>query len=355
MGLDLWIYGPGYGETIIMAWDDATVEGGKSAAVIDHYGGAAAAHSPALRQWNALGKPPLAFAAATHPHFDHIRNYHKVLEAAGEGLQHIFWWGGFTIDYTKRRHEAIARRSPVHGRDLVGAARMAERFLGFARTCSGQDGSLGTAKLLSPMGSSTERHACGGLIIRALSPWEAPQQGYLDAFKNQFETVNGRTVIKPDRVQSNRTSLGLLIEYGSAQILLGGDMEDENWRAWRAETGDVIRPCVVKVSHHGSSTGTIAGMWEKRGFFGSHEGVTDRAAMPVCVVTPWRRGERSRQLPDRDVLEQIKNSGCRLVVTGTPSDRRGLEPGNRYCDSHVHLQVQPDGTTTVAAAHLCET
>jgi hypothetical protein len=366
MPLDLWIYGPGYGETIFMAWDDPAKAGNKRAAVVDHYGGPSETHSPIITKWKELGEPPLAFVAATHPHFDHLRNFHLALEdfarkeedGAAPHLEKIFWWGGFDDALAESYYQAIVQRSPARARELTSAASMASRFLSHARTRAGHDGSGFGSKLLSlEARNPVERHGCGGVTVTAMGPWARPKKMFVAAFKNQFREIDKeaelQTVVEPDRVRANRISLGLLVEYGAAQIVLGGDMEEENWRLWRKANKQPLRPCVVKVSHHGSSTGTISGMWDGRGFFDSHNGETDTKAMPICVVTPWRRGAHLRQLPDNSVLQKIETAGCRLVVTGTPANSRGLDAGNLYCDSYVHIRVEDSGWATVEDSRLC--
>jgi len=95
-------------------------------------------------------------------------------------------------------------------------------------------------------------------------------------------------------------------------------------------------------------------MWLGRGFFNSHAEETDPAKMPICVITPWRRGAKSRQLPHDDVKQRILKSGCRLVVTGTHDEQHGLEAKNYYCDSHVHIQVDHTGGATIVSHRLCE-
>lgn len=366
MPLDLWIYGPGYGETIFMAWDDPKKPGEKRAAVVDHYGGHLETHSPVIAKWRELGEPALAFVAATHPHFDHLRNFHLALEdfarkeeeGAPPHLERVFWWGGFDDALAESYYQAVVQRSPIRTRELTSAASMTSKFLSHARTLAGHDGSGFCSKLIPLEGRNpVERHDCGGVSVTAIGPWAVPKKEFQNAFKNQFRDVEiggeMQTVVEPDRVKANRISLGLLVEYGAAQIVLGGDMEEENWKVWRKANKHPIRPSVVKVSHHGSSTGMIPGMWDGRGFFNSHTGETDSKAMPICVVTPWRRGAQARQLPDSSVLKKIKNAGCRLVVTGTPPNSRGLDGGNWYCDSYVHIRVEENGIAEIVNSHLC--
>ena len=107
-------------------------------------------------------------------------------------------------------------------------------------------------------------------------------------------------------------SNAFVINYGTAQIILGGDMEEENWcELIKSEKCPEFRPCVVKVSHHGSTTGRIAGMWGASGFLGKHR--------PVCVITPWQGG--GRKLPCLSDLDEIVDSSAATYITGAQRHR----------------------------------
>jgi hypothetical protein len=364
--LDLWIYGSGYGETIILIWDDLdkAQKPIKKAAVVDCYGGTHADEHPALLRLKEYDCPSLAFVAATHPHLDHMRNFHLLLRRCQSKIERVIWWGGGDDSITAVYYQALADDARLKRREPGEAAQMAAFFLESARFLAGHYTPIPASVTLQTLmgGSLPQSLPMGELTVWPIGPWPGPKNGYVRSFCKQFRQRRGLTTTTPASVKSNRISLGLVLQYGEAQIVLGGDMETANWRwwkNWRKEQKDsnpshALRPNVIKVSHHGSDTGTVPGMWVKNaGFFGSHRGVTNKAEMPLCIITPWRAG--GRKLPDDSSTKQrIIAAGCRLVVTGTPADRDLLEQKNSYCDSFVHVRVTHDGTAEMLEHPLCE-
>ncbi len=187
----------------------------------------------------------------------------------------------------------------------------------------------------------------GSVAIRMLGPWPGPRFHYQQEFNSQFKKLNGRLVSIPGgRVMANKTSAALLVQYGSAQVLLGGDMENESWEqleeALTTGRGPALNPTVIKVSHHGSSTASRPGMWmPDQGFYGN------RPATALAVVTPWRRGSEKRRLPDANVLKDISDSGYQTWVTGLPVGVRKGDTALNYPEAFVHIEVSADGSATV--------
>lgn len=315
MSLRVWIGGPRFGESIVISWSDA--EGRTVAAVIDSHA--------QLAEWRLkdLGFPAVRFVAATHPHYDHIENLAEVM--IGERPDKVHWWGDDSVTHEKLCHRLIDKlvhpdsTAANHCRAFFSAAKLS----GHARLAMTEPGDL--------MYDTTDQTGTK-LSIWALGPWPESRHAYLKSFHGQFPG----TGVKRASVAANRTSLGLLVTYGDAQAVLGGDMEKPNWEALKQGWGIVqqratangrpvppdIAPALVKVSHHGSNTGHTEGMWpEGQGWFGN-------GAKPWCVVTPWcfpAAGENvSRTLPDKDTLNMLHASGCKVMLTGTPNDKLKL-------------------------------
>ncbi|MDZ4403781.1 hypothetical protein [Prosthecobacter sp.] len=348
MALDLWIYGPGFGETNVLVWDspcDAADAPAKRAAVVDNHGGKTDALQPALQCLKAQGCPPVELVAATHPHLDHLRNFDRLLNRPELEPETVFWWGGQDDTMHEKWYLKLAEHPDIRGREPGKAALMSGRFIQVARKLAGHDGLGGKARLCTPMGGDGAVFELKGMTVSAISPWEKPKQDFCNDFRNQFEEVNGETVARPVKVASNRVSLGLVFEHQSKQVLLGGDMEEANWLAWRRwqkKHGVALRPAVIKVSHHGSETGTLPDMWEN-GFFESLKEAAEAGEPPLCVITPWRVG--GRRLPVEEVVTSIRKAGCRVILTGTPEGAKGLELKNRYPESFAHIRIEDDGTT----------
>ena len=352
MPLDVWIYGSGFGESILLIWDTPD-KNERHAAFIDAYGGSTWESHPALRQWKAEGCPPIDCMAITHPHLDHIRNASVVLDEACPSARALLWWGGHGLQTQERflgrliQHHKIQdsepRRAAHHTYLLVGDLNRLNR----GRHIRRPDGTI--PQILEPK-EIDQCHECqtdvGPMRIHSISPWLIPQKRYTDWLNEQIvRDKNGQTIIRPsEKGVANSISLGFLIEYGEARVFLGGDMEKDNWGDFNQERvsrkcADALKqmhPCLIKVSHHGSNTGVIPGMWEKdQGFFGWRGNTEEQR--PHCVVTPWRAG--NRKLPDETVLQKIAQSGCHVWQTGHWPEGHGIDKGTRPVASHVHFRV----------------
>lgn len=330
MSLEVHVYGPGYGETIFLRWKDGSAWRG---AVVD-------AHSPGdSGQWladrlKAFELAELEFALATHPHLDHILNFAAGLELAGIHPLHGCYWPGLSSNYWIQFFERLAAQRP---RAHLETARMVRQWFTYLKK--------GIRDRNAPAydigGNETapdcfiERTVAGHLLrFKAIGPW---LNGMNRLVENVGRSIARRGQIEYEHRHANDVSVALLIEYGEAQVVLGADMEKINWTELRRASGiPTFRPSLVKVSHHGSTTGRIAGMWPRAGgFFDGQKG------QPIAVVTPWRQG--GRNLPKGNaVLNEIREAGFDVYLTG-----EGPSPRYRHPDSHLSVRVQPDGAMEV--------
>lgn len=373
MPLDLWIFGSGFGEACVLAWTKPG-ETGLRAAVIDHLGGASSGKQPVFQRLKQLGFPPLALVAATHPHLDHVRNFDRLLMRENMSPKRIFWWGGHDDDLMEQRYDLLAQHRSIKGRLRGSSAKMSARFLRTARVLAGHvehDGVLQSvipevpAILSTPMAPLPKTNAntfdLGGMTVSLIGPSHGSKMGYVDSFKSQFSEQDGEMLTQPlpdpDGTGANRASLGMVFRYNGADVVLPGDMETaswEDWQKWDAAQTHKLNPKVIKVSHHGSSTGSCIGMWRK-GFFKSHDGKTSNDEHPLCIVTPWRRGEKV--LPDERVIDEIVDAGCKVVITGSPQGRSAIDKRKtHFPNSHAHVRIGDDGALHFDRKHcvLCD-
>ena len=97
------------------------------------------------------------------------------------------------------------------------------------------------------------------------------------------------------RVNHNLISGGLLIEYGQARIVLGGDIDTGAWQeTMRTIPSDRLKSGLVKVSHHGSATGYCAGLWRQ----------FSPGRTAIAVITPYSK----QGLPSPEGLAHISDS-----------------------------------------------
>ncbi|MDA0812147.1 MAG: hypothetical protein O3C21_07160 [Verrucomicrobia bacterium] len=370
MGLDLWIHGPGYGESIVLVWDESKSDGSsRRAAVIDSYGDVRTPQdSFACRKLKELGDPPLAFVCGTHPHFDHVATLHDLLGQHAARIERVFWWGGHHRSVVGAYFGALLQHANARNppRRLSDGICSQLYFIHWTRWLAGdfEPGQLALAQETSFIGvqraySGELPDGQGRIDVWAISPFLGPQKAY----RTELEACirrDGKADRMPKRT-ANETSLAFLIQFGQTQIILGGDANSKNWHLFREEwerqraanpSLPKLNPDIIKVSHHGSKTSVSAGMWPAdEGLFGTRR----RGGRPqLAVVTPWSKNANSskRTLPDVDVLEAISAAGCDILVTGGDSSDPYLQDAS-YEDSHVHLRVDSAGPIEVTP-HLCE-
>lgn len=372
MALDVWIYGPGFGEAILLIWDEDRNGTGteRRAAFIDCYGGRDYESHPALCQWQDAGCPDVALVAVTHPHLDHIQHASIMMEAAGCTADTILWWGGQDLRRMRAFYDQLSEDNAMREQETGKAAAMTR---GFLNDITALDDGKHRCRPAGPkpdirtaMGidlAYEEPTAAGLLRFHSISPWLGPQTPYTEWIDSQiYTTRTGGTVVCPRKGVANCTSLGFLIEYGGAQVLLGGDMEDDNWTHFNAarsgngkhkDSLPSLRPCLIKVSHHGSSTGHVPEMWKPGcGFFGWRGATVDDR--PLCVVTPWRRGNAERHLPDPDVVRMISRAGCHVWETASSPELAGIDRNSRPCGTYIYVSVDPlHNRATVLSENLC--
>ena len=122
-------------------------------------------------------------------------------------------------------------------------------------------------------------------------------------------------------------------------------MEGPNWRCLhdvltrsvqQKHEVEKLSPCFVKVSHHGSRTAVINGMWQPgRGFMEALQ--PSGRAYPKCVITPWQQA--GRKLPDQTVTTAITASGCHLWETGRYPNVSTLDRATFSKNSFVRFSI----------------
>jgi hypothetical protein len=389
MPLKLWIHGPGYGESIVLAWNE--IRSGRKtrcAAVMD-----------ACRDENdlepfvcrKLASPEVCaekipFIACTHPHDDHISAMPELFKQPGlvAKIERVLWWGGHHRSVMNTYLNALLNQAQESGNkrgeeaisahfDFVhGMCWLAGDFNAGGAALANEAAFVGVQFVYQAPLADEE----GWLRVWSISPHLGPQK----KFRNELESrISHKGGVTGGSLQlANHTSLGFLIEYGETQIILGGDVTSQNWRhfhdEWKKHEGKPpndgepplpkLNPQVVKVAHHGSKTGDVirkskqeddgacqvlSFMWSQgKGFFGAME--IDEANKPLAVVMPWNNG--GSFLPDEDVLDRIHQSGFRVFVTGEnahdpylemQSDRyQGWDDAHAYLRIHTNKKVEED-------------
>ncbi len=277
----------------------------------------------------------LEFLIITHPHLDHMNGLWQVVAEFGQGIKLLGWWGGPDRTLQTAYFYRMADEGHHEAVDLAGHAQQVFSLLteiGRVRDRVGQRPEVETnvgVNQIYPRGSAGEGSP---LKIDAFSPC-------LGEASKFTEMVTG--CVRPGRPAAvehgwqdvNRTSLGLYLTWHGVRMILGGDVEWENWDAALREMPKNKYPPVhlFKVAHHGSPNGMTRRMWlpDKRW-------VLQEPQPTIAVVTPFYGCPSPRPAPD--VLRQMREAGCKVVVA-EPSAQGSSRGRSRRVPGRVTIRL----------------
>jgi beta-lactamase superfamily II metal-dependent hydrolase len=247
----------------------------------------------------------LEFVCITHPHDDHYRGLYQLLERfpvryfwrfgafSGRDLRQIF------LGYFKKTAASGINYQAESADELAKAFALVYQQLKEGRIEQVFDLSDVKPVYPVPIGSDPK------FEIISIAPSTEAIRSYEEDLAKCFDP-NGTIVDWLPRQRHNDVSVALLIRYGKARVILGGDVESNGWK--QAQTtlrSQDFKAHGVKVSHHGSTTGYSDDLWAWFSLGGK----------PVAVVTPFRRFG----LPKREALQHIRKHSDLLLCTCGPA------------------------------------
>lgn len=154
------------------------------------------------------------------------------------------------------------------------------------------------------------RQLCANPKIFCWSPSDIDRTEFLKSVM-QMHPSAGDGLRKAISGDSNLASIVLTIEWPDVSILLGADMENssDNRRGWGAVVSEITKIGValgdlVKIPHHGSSTGHDDRMWDQL--------LRDK---PVSVLTPFGKGALKSRPPTSSDIKRIIGKSRHLYRT----------------------------------------
>lgn len=274
--------------------------------------------NPTLRLLNRLGVTRLAFLCLTHPHEDHYRGMSYLLERFSPDRVWIF--GSMTHRYLYQKIAEIFKAGAVSKNVAEEDHENADELVKIFDLIQSQYEDrrrhpqidirrlqLGQSLLELPSSPSVRVVAIGASGGRAIQ--------YESTLTACFDARTGFLASRLPTINHNIISGGLLIEYGQARIVLGGDIDGASW----AETITQLNPSrlssnLVKVSHHGSTTGYCDGLWQ----------VLSPKGGATAAITPYS----SQGLPSPEGLAHISQQ-AKLTLTAS---RGGAALANDWHD-----------------------
>jgi hypothetical protein len=296
------VFGPGQGEAVVVMLPEGGV------GVVDgcrepERGNSEGRGDPVRELLNAIptlqaSDARLDFVCLTHPHSDHFGGLGHLLHRWGRRTHRLWMVEPLGLRWSNAWEQWLSVH--VDGREPGGdnpLKRMLEEV---------QDLLTAGAIKLEDLGGGKRvlKRSEGGADLEIWSC--APSSNDLHHVRQAFIVAsrggNG------SHVDPNQTSAALLLRWGEAQVLLGGDLlvgssPNSGWNAARENVGS--KPVhVVKVAHHASEPAHHHELW---------------ASMnpDLAIVTPFKRAVQSQPPRPGDIQRLLGCSG-RVAITSPP-------------------------------------
>jgi hypothetical protein len=314
--LGVHVLGQGFGESVVLEMPNGAV------GVIDCFAAQLKASTreerleanPTLRFLiEELQAERLAFVAFSHPHEDHGRGLSHLLEEFRGRIGEIWVFRAFaSIDLERHMMALLCSGRSLDIEDLrnepVGTftrelSKVKVLILDLTRN-AGPNGAafryFAGYRRFTVNGEPLVFHMIGP-TDRLVAEYEQALAGNMAGLVDDTgEHVNPNW--QPDRVNHNRVSAALVVEYNKTRVVLGADMETDAWASVLREIDsgteyDLPLGChLVKVSHHGSMTGHCEGLYECRFARPGHK-------KPLAVLTPFNR--HRNPLPSAEGMDHL--------------------------------------------------
>jgi beta-lactamase superfamily II metal-dependent hydrolase len=294
--LEIHVLGAGKGESIVLRCP------GGEWGVVDCYSPSLddAGTNPTLRFLKDRGASVLDFLCLTHPHDDHFRGMSQLLEQLE--VRHFWRFSGLAGRDLERLAQSL--RMDAERSDVPELVRNADDFV---HTMSLVKQKRGAKQLRQKTATGYQQlfpvpaDETAPFQIWSFAPSGNQVARYEDALAACF-TKEGRFRVPLPQARHNWVSVGLLIRFGKTRVILGGDVEQSGWEDALCELQrQHLFADVVKVSHHGSETGYIHGLWEN--LAGRNK--------PIAVIVPYRRF----QLPESAAINHIRPHVSKIMLT----------------------------------------
>lgn len=297
------ILGSCYGEALVISFDS---EEGLKYGLIDSYHWKKNSDTNFLIDYldKKLNIKSLAFVIATHPHDDHIGGLHEILDFYSDRVDWFGWWGGLypeqQIAYFDWLEYNYADVDVDSNQIKLLFTTLLEKHPRLVKWHQAVDN--------KPYPFYVYRDSKTDLQISAISPWLPEQNQFSAAMSSR---VNRSGDVLDVSLQPNQTSLGFFVQYHNARIILGGDVEANNWNWAFTKIPKIFSKGAhfIKVPHHGSKTGWHKDMWS-----GQKRFLNKGQYGTVTATTRFEKG-RAR-LPNSEILHEINNECEAWVVAG---------------------------------------
>jgi len=292
------VFGPGYGESIILflpglGWgiiDSCTVTFKKKT------------YNPALEYLKALNVKGLAFIILTHPHLDHYKGLAEIVDHYLGRIDRICYYSGEGL----REYRAyLARKSILSEPGLKSLAFILDHFK------KAKEHGANIVKI-SERTEIIRKREFGDHIIEmiALSPSEDSIKAYCEKLYDCIPNDDSSPIKNIKDRDQNLISTAIWCKIDDRTFIFGSDLENgfSIHSGWNGVLNNIDSPNLsssfVKIPHHGSPNAYDEKLWK----------AICKLGKPNSVVTPFSSTKKS-PLPNRDVLEKIKDYSKEVYIT----------------------------------------
>jgi hypothetical protein len=302
--LEVFIISAGMGESVVIHTPD------NAWGVVDCYASMLSEpeSNPTLQFLCQQNVTTLDFLCLTHPHSDHYRGMTHLIKMLS--LECFWRFGATTREHLLNllTYLEVNAREAGNDEELDSAFELQNVFDMILKL---QKRGLTITRLSDikcvyplPIKISPEKPR-PEFEIFCIAPPSNSIELYEKSLKNCF-TVEGLLKAEAPKLEHNAISAALLLRFGKTRIILGGDVEAENWeRILNIVDKSELAADAVKVSHHGSKNGYAPGLWAA---FAAKK-------PPKAIITPFRKEE----LPDPDAIQHIKEHAEVVYCTCMPA------------------------------------
>ncbi|MBU0514535.1 MAG: hypothetical protein KJ621_07150 [Proteobacteria bacterium] len=304
--MEIVVFGPGYGESVLLhipgvGWgviDSCIVKDGQKKVV------------PALEYLAELygdNPPELAFIILTHPHEDHYAGMDKMITEHPGGVRLICRYNGLGLPELCKLLVAENMSNRIESspgllrvfRAMDEAANkdnVAERYLAEMTEV------ISSSEIQLPgFTDVTVRMVALCPSSRSMTDWFAQITSLFPARGEIQKSISPRL--------HNQISAALYLQFGQVHVVFGGDVEigNDSRTGWQGVMNAPGRPDLeanyVKVAHHGSVTGFYPPAWQEHA----------KNSKPIGVITPWSLASNS--LPTGEDLKRLATWCDPLYIT----------------------------------------
>jgi beta-lactamase superfamily II metal-dependent hydrolase len=322
--LEVSIFGPGYGECIVIH------VGEQKWLIIDSCVDPDDKKPVALAYLQEIGvdvAQDVVLVAATHWHDDHVRGLARIVRACKTAQ---FCCSGALKSKEFFELGQLYQDAPI---DIPpGPAELNEIF---AEIISRKENghykpikwSINDTVLLRD--KITVNGKVHEIVLDALSPSDEMVNQAIAELANTLAEATSNTISKLVPSRPNHVSVAMSLTIGQRSILLGSDLEQtkNNLLGWSAvcesTTRRQVRAAAYKVAHHGSETGFHERIWDDL-----------LEPSPLMMVTPFKNGWH--KLPTEEYQAKLLEKSDRVYLTADPTKSRAPKKRTKKVEAVIN-------------------